>query len=295
MQRVLTSLLFFTIAVVLPGSASAAPSRSDAYKAYSAKDYESCALLYTQLAGLPDAPQSDGYNAACCHALSGDADAAFDQLRRTVTRYFTRVPDIEQDPDFTNLKDDPRWQPLLDLARQEEDRHLGSTDRALRRELFVRLNRDQEMRGRLIADTGNLSLQSEMETIDRDNTLWLKTVVATRGWPGYKLVYKDGAQAAWLLAQHADLDPDFQEQVLHLLEKAVLAKDASPSHLAYLVDRVRTGRDEKQLYGTQFIKKDGQWVPAPIEDEAHVDERRQRIGLGTLAEYAEQIRASEVQ
>lgn len=259
---------------------------------YNAKDYKSCALLYTQLSELTDASPSDSYNAACCLSLAGEKDDAFARLHRTVASHYTRVADIEQDQDFTNLHDDPRWKPLLDFAAKEEDRHLAGTDRALRRELFVRLNRDQEMRGRLIADSDNKALLGEMEAIDIDNTAWLKSLIAAQGWPGYKLVYKDGAQAAWLLAQHADRDPAFQEQVLQLLEKAVLEKDASPSHLAYLTDRVRTGRDEKQLYGTQFIKKDDQWVPAPIEDEAHVDERRKRIGLGTLAEYAEQIRAS---
>ncbi len=293
MTRTIVSLVVAVItAILLPNAALAATSRAEARAAYDAKDYKSCALLYAQLSALPDAVRSDGYNAACCLALADNKDAAFDQLRESITHFYTRVPDVEQDPDFANLHSDPRWKQTLDLARQEEDRHLAGTDRALRHELFVRLNRDQEVRGRLNADSSNQALLSEMETIDHDNTTWLKTLIKERGWPGYKLVYKDGAQAAWLLAQHADLDPEFQAQVLQLLEKAVLEKDASPSHLAYLVDRVRTGRDEKQLYGTQFIKKDNQWVPAPIEDEAHVDERRKRIGLGTLAEYAEQIRAS---
>lgn len=295
MRHVFSSAVLFAGIMLLPALATAAPSRADAQKAYNARDHSRCALIYTQLTQMPDAIRSDGYNAACCLALAGDADAAFEQLRDTILSHYTRVADIEQDPDFAPLHGDPRWQPLLDLARQEEDRHLAGTDRALRHELFVRMNHDQQMRGRLMADPENRTLLEEMQAIDRDNTGWLKNLIDTRGWPGYKLVYKDGAQAAWLLAQHADLDPDFQQQVLELLEKAVLEKDASPSHLAYLVDRVRTGRDQKQLYGTQFIKEDGHWLPAPIEDEANVDARRQRIGLGTLAEYAEQIRDAYAQ
>ncbi len=290
LRPALHSLIACTL---LPLAALAAPpSRDDAQKAYNAGEHAACATLYAQLADAEGGTRGDGYNAACCLALAGDRDAAFDRLRKTITHHFTSVADIEQDEDFRSLRDDPRWPPLLALARQEEDRHLAGTDRSLRRELFVRLNRDQETRGRLIADPENKALLAEMAEVDKDNTAWLQQLVATRGWPGYALVHKDGAQAAWLLAQHADADPAFQQQVLELLEKAVLAKDASPSHLAYLTDRVRSGRGEKQLYGTQFVKNGDGWAPAPIEDEAHVDERRQRIGLGTLAEYAEQIRAA---
>jgi len=293
MPKLRAVVIAFTACALLPlATLASPPTRSEAQLAYDAGEYASCAALYAQVADAEGGTRADGYNAACCLALAGNADAAFERLRTTVTTHFTSVADLQQDEDFRSLRDDPRWEPMLALARQEEDRHLAGTDRALRRELFERLNRDQEIRDRLIAAPEDKALIAEAERIDTDNTAWLKQVVASRGWPGYKLVHEDGAQAAWLLAQHADRDPAFQQQVLELLEKAVLDKDAKPSHLAYLTDRVRTGRDEKQLYGTQFIKAGDDWVPAPIEDEAHVDERRQRIGLGTLAEYAEQIRAA---
>lgn len=280
------------ITALLPAISQAAVSRSEAFKAYTNKDFQACSVLYEELAQADDATRSDGYNAACCFALSGQKDAAFKRLETTISAHYTPVADIEQDADFASLHDDPRWKSLLARAKQEEDRHLVGTDRALRRELFERLNRDQEIRDRLIASPDDKSLNQQVEAIDSDNTQWLKTLISTRGWPGYKLVYKDGAQAAWLLAQHADRDPEFQQQVLQLLEKAVMDKDASPSHLAYLTDRVRTGRGDKQLYGTQFVKDGDNWVPAPIEDEAQVDARRKRIGLGTMAEYSEQIRAA---
>jgi hypothetical protein len=42
------------------------------------------------------------------------------------------------------------------------------------------------------------------------------------------------------------------------------------------------GEHRKQTYGTQFH---GKQEPAPIEDEAHVDERRKAVGLSSMAEY----------
>ncbi|GAA4947693.1 hypothetical protein GCM10023205_04570 [Yinghuangia aomiensis] len=48
----------------------------------------------------------------------------------------------------------------------------------------------------------------------------------------------EGAHCAWLLAQHADRAPQFQKQVLTLLEAAVAAGDAAQRELAYLTNRV---------------------------------------------------------
>ncbi len=105
------------------------------------------------------------------------------------------------------------------------------------------------------------------------------------GWPGKSLVGKDGANAAWLLVQHADRDPAFQKRCLDLMKEAARKGEVSGQELAYLTDRVRVAQGEKQLYGTQFHTVDGRLVPQPIEDEPNVDKRRKEIGLSTMAEY----------
>lgn len=276
--------------VLLPAAALAdTPSRAVVDKALAAGNYAVCATLYSQIADAAN-NGDDGYNAACCYALAGDKDAAFERLNKTISAGFVGVSQIEQDEDFNSLHDDSRWMPLLAFARQEADRHLAGVDRDLRRELGERVDRDQAILNRWMADPQNKALGEEAVRIYADNTAWMKQVIATHGWPGYKLVYMDGEDDAWLLVQHADQDPEFQQQALALLEKAVMEKDADPKHLAYLTDRVRTHRGEKQLYGTQLTGEGDKMVPFPIEDEAHVDERRQRIGLGPLADYIEQAR-----
>src|SRR5205085_1172028 len=78
-----------------------------------------------------------------------------------------------------------------------------------------------------------------------------------RGWPGKSLVGVDGANAAWLLVQHADQGRAFQKRCLPLLEAAVKKGEATGVQLAYLSDRVRVGAGEKQVYGTQFRTVDG--------------------------------------
>ena len=111
-------------------------------------------------------------------------------------------------------------------------------------------------------------------------------------WPGRKMVGEDGANAAWLLAQHALFDPGLQRRCLEVLEVAVDYGDAPAAHYAYLLDRVRMADGKDQLYGSQFVDSadGGTLVPWPVEDPAHVDERRRQVGLPPMAEQARQMR-----
>jgi hypothetical protein len=64
-------------------------------------------------------------------------------------------------------------------------------------------------------------------------------------------------------------------------------------NLAYLTDRIRTFEGKPQVYGTQGqTNSDGFIIPFPIEDEEHVDERRQSIGLEPIAEYFKSMNES---
>lgn len=58
-------------------------------------------------------------------------------------------------------------------------------------------------------------------------------------------VHGDGAVAAWLLAQHADQDPPLQRRCLDLMRVAP-ETEVSPSHIAYLTDRVMLAEGESQ-------------------------------------------------
>ena len=151
-------------------------------------------------------------------------------------------------------------------------------DVELRDELVAMAEQDQAER------TGGGTLNDEPRT-ER-----LKEIIAEHGWPTLALVGKDGEDAAWLIAQHSDLDPEFQAQALELLRAAVAEGQASPGNLAYLEDRVRAGRGEPQLYGTQVgCGRNGRPRPGPIEDPAGLDERREQAGLPPYDRYLRQM------
>jgi len=175
----------------------------------------------------------------------------------------------------------------------EKEGNKVATDQELRKELLRRRDEEQKLRFQAI-DAGKkgplpADLMKQLTDADKGNREWLKGIVERKGWPGQSMVGFDGSDAAWLLAQHADPDRAFQKQALKLLEDAVKRKDARPTHLAYLTDRVLSGEGKKQVYGTQFTMKDGKLEPKPIEDEANVDKRRAEVGLPPLAEYRKQM------
>lgn len=264
-----------------------------AQSAYNAKDWKTCATLYSQAADRPKPAGGSAYNAACCLAMAGEIDAAFERLSMTDPEVLPSAAHLKEDTDLAALHDDPRWQALLDrlqAALRERERHY---DMPLRKELAARVEKDQDLRNRWIQNTHDKQLGEQLSQVDRDNTAWLKSVVEAQGWPPISKVGRDGAQAAWLLAQHADLDPAFQEQVLTLMQAQVAQGEASGRLLAYLTDRVRLAQGKPQVYGTQFQRtSEGKLEPSQLEDPANVDARRAAVGLESMDEYRAQLAAS---
>jgi hypothetical protein len=174
-------------------------------------------------------------------------------------------------------------------------------DEELRRELLARAEEDQRVRRLVAPPAGQYEvrlpddLAEEWRRVDTGNASWLDELLATRGWPGRTLVGADGAEAAWLLAQHADRDPELQQSFLEALRGAVAAGEASRANLAYLEDRVRVHEGRPQLYGTQFTVTDGEFGPYPIEDPARLDERRADAGLDPFAAYEELMRGGRTE
>lgn len=155
-------------------------------------------------------------------------------------------------------------------------------DDVLRSELLQRRERDQAVRTSV--SHGNI------EAVDVANTAFMKRVIAEHGWPGFDLAGEDGAHAAWLLVQHADRDPAFQQQCLPLLQDAVASGQASPADAAYLIDRVRVAEGRPQVYGTQYRQSAAGGEPHPIEDPERLDQLRAEVGLGPHADYDRQVR-----
>ena len=166
----------------------------------------------------------------------------------------------------------------MDPGLREELLGMAATDQDARQRLDCRVHRDGAM------SEPELAAAEHLRAVDAANTARMKRIVAERGWPGRSLVGDDGAQAAWLLVQHADHDPAFQRACLELLGQAVQAGEAAARQQAYLTDRVLLAEGNQQRYGTQFTGVGGSWQPRPLTDPDHVDDRRHQVGLEPLAD-----------
>jgi hypothetical protein len=152
---------------------------------------------------------------------------------------------------------------------------------AIGAELVALRDRDQAMRRSPDWDAA----------IDVQNTARLKEIITEiDGWPLVSKVGTDANVAAWLLAQHADLEPDFQKQCLQLM-KAAPEGEVRLQDIAYLEDRVRVNFGQPQLYGTQFISSGEQFEVRPIEDEANLDARRTSMLLEPFADNMARVKA----
>lgn len=166
---------------------------------------------------------------------------------------------------FTRVIGDQGYRHALN-ARNVEDWTTGLSERApgaWREAVLVRMNR-----------------------IDCDNTAWLQHQLEDIRWFDIPTYGAEADNAAWLIAQHADYSPAFQNAVLTRL-RSLPEGHTSPRRIAYLSDRVSVALGQPQRYGTQMECLDGAFVPrVGLEDEADIDARRAAAGLEPLAEYS---------
>lgn len=155
------------------------------------------------------------------------------------------------------------------------------------RQLLISLTKqDLETRQRLAADLSLFNgYHPEMQAVHEENAAILDQVVQERGWPTSAMVGEDGAEAAWLIVQHAIGLPEFQRRCFKLLNEAAANRSIPAWQPAHLLDRILTYKGKRQVYGTSFDwDEDGLMSPRPIADPASVDERRAAVGLPPLAE-----------
>jgi 23S rRNA (guanosine2251-2'-O)-methyltransferase len=124
--------------------------------------------------------------------------------------------------------------------------------------------------------------------VNAANVRRLGEIVEEHGWPGLRLVGADGADAAWMLVQHADRSNDLRRAWLAALADAVQTGDADPRHLATVADRTEVVAGEMQQYGTIVMLADDGEVefPVPVADAGRLDSRRLALGLPSLAAEA---------
>lgn len=144
---------------------------------------------------------------------------------------------------------------------------------------------DHRVRDELVA-SGELGgpYVPRMEDVHRRNAARLRELIELHGWPAEDIAGKDGAEAAWLIAQHSVGEPSFQRRVLELLNACAAGGRVPRWHAAYLEDRIAMQEGRPQRYGTQWLDdaRDGRIRPWTLADPERVDELRAQVGLEPL-------------
>ncbi|RPD49436.1 hypothetical protein DNI29_01125 [Hymenobacter sediminis] len=267
--------------------------------AYAAKNYKSSGTLYDQAFKQAKAQptSTDLYNAACSWSLAGDATKAFQYLNKATAAGWENVAHVKQDTDLTRLHADKRWQPMLAKLEAAVARTEANYNKPLKQQLDSIYASDQG--GRLkydaiekqygIKSPEMTALWKEIEATDARNLQRITKLLDTHGWPTKAEVGNTGTSTVFLVIQHSDLAT--QEKYFSMAKQAAERGDLSKPALALLQDRILIGQGKPQIYGSQLHTDPttGKTVFSPIEDEAHVDERRAAIGMEPLASYAKRF------
>ncbi len=127
--------------------------------------------------------------------------------------------------------------------------------------------------------------------VDTFNTAKMKKILAQHTWITISKFGKQTNDDAFLLVQHADLEPFFQAGCLFILSNLINKTETAKSHYPYLYDRVALAFNMKQRYGTQFMLKDNNFLLSPYEGNIdELNQRRKEMDLGTIAEYLKIIK-----
>jgi hypothetical protein len=101
-------------------------------------------------------------------------------------------------------------------------------------------------------------------------------ILDTYGYPG-KAVAGDATAVPFYILGFAPVH--LKEKHMGKLLMAATRDDISMKSLAFFIDKLRLAKGEKQLYGTQYYLKKDEYLLYPVEDEAHLKERRASVGL----------------
>jgi hypothetical protein len=123
--------------------------------------------------------------------------------------------------------------------------------------------------------------------IDAASTEMMRTLLQEFDWVDSHRFGTRVASRAWILVQHADDHPDFQQLALDRMAVHLPTGGVRPSDYAHLWDRVAVNTGKPQRYGTQPIttcNPDGTLDLRAVEEPAQLDARRRTMGLGPAAD-----------
>jgi len=123
---------------------------------------------------------------------------------------------------------------------------------------------------------------------DSSNLVVVERILAEYGWLGSEKIGRTANSTLFLVIQHST--QEIQEKYLPMMRQAVKDGKAKSRSLALLEDRIALGKGELQIYGSQIgtDQETGEMYVLPLVDPENVNERRAKVGLGSIEDYISQ-------
>ena len=233
------------------------------------------------------------YRLAQNYSLLRIEDSAFYYLNNYIDENNpTDYRSVYVEQDFECLRNNKKeWKKVIDRI---ENLYLEELDSNMNKDISLKLFRmginDQKyLAYRIISNRrGKAVTPIEIINIERKNKKQLKKIIRKYGIPTPSMVGLTACEDAFFVLQHSIIE----DKYYYMVQEAYERGDYPAQYYALLTDRWRIQSDEKQLYGTQFSNirdengKIKDVVLCPVEDFKNLNERRRKIRLGTIEEYA---------
>jgi hypothetical protein len=297
MKKTLFTTILLLFALFQGFSQDYATLAKQAYKVYEDREYAKSVEIFEQAFKLGKPKSSDLYNAACSASLATQTDKAFDFLGQAIDAGYSNLGHLKSDTDLGSLYKDNRWKEIIAKIEKKQADELAKlkypkimklldsmvvSDQAFRHQSTDLMNKGVDRNSPEVQQLFRLGRNA-----DSLNMIVLKKIFKEYGFMGIEEVGKQGANNFWLMMQHCDKDPKFQEEVLSEMKKHIERKNANPSNYAYLIDRVNVNTGKPQVYGTQMSinKEQSSFEPKSVIEPENLNKRRAEVGLGTIEEY----------
>lgn len=276
---VLVLVLMFGAACDRPSESSrrqeAQPSaREKATTAYRNKSYNECADLYAKLAqgSRSSTAANDLYNAACCAALAGEIDSAFQHLNASMKYGYRDTEHLGNDADLDSLHTDPRWGKFVSAVRARDADYVKDNNPEL-----ARIYEEDQGDRRDAPDKIDWLVIGPRDKARRKRVLEILKVGGAHSSADYL--------HAAMVFQHGNEQADFQRA--HDLAVRAAELDSTNDTAKWLAaaakDRYLMNTGKPQLYGTQFRTLNGRWELYRVEPSI-TDEERAKWNVPPLAE-----------
>lgn len=259
-------------------------------------DLQNAIVNYKQLSTTDELTSEVNYKIASCYALMNRKnDSVFLYLDKAFKSDSSL--NILSDPYFYSVINDSRWCKIE--SEQLHKAYMKNTvvDTILSRKLLNIKQKDQAYYYHLKVIQKTLGYSSPVSnaiwdlknTINEVNIRNVIAILDSIGWPKRSLIGEEASNACFLVIQHSNVD--LREKYIGLLKQACQDGEAAWKNFALMYDRIKVYKIEPQVYGTQlhYDLKKRCYIPFPIENIEKLNERRKKIGLGSIEDHYNRI------